>query len=235
MAGPKSLAKLLGDSHDARLMRAHTNMPGEVVSYDPATQTAAVQPLIQEVSVDEFGTATVRTLPQISNVPVMFPRSGEWFCSFPIAKGDTVLLVFAEKSIGRWREQDKLTDPGVVSMHHLSDAVAIPGLFANPRKLPDVHAENMVIGHSGGAQIHIKPDGTIHLSEENAADAVALSAPADAQIAALKTAIDAVMDLLIPYAGVSAPFVGASLTAVKATLASDIAANPLAAQNVKAT
>jgi hypothetical protein len=235
MAGLKSLAQLLGDAFDARLTRLHTALPAEVVSYDPATQTAAVQPLIKEVLIDAEGETSAHTLPQISNVPVMFPRSGGWFCSFPIAKGDTVLLVFAEKSIGRWREQDKLTDPGVVSMHHLSDAMAIPGLFANPRKLPDVHAENMVIGHSGGAQIHIKPDGTVHLSQENATSPVALATPADAQIAALKSAVDAIMDLLIPYAGVSAPFVGASLTAVKATLASDIAANPLAAQNVKAT
>lgn len=107
-------------------------MPGRVESYDAATQRASVQPLIQAARVDEDGDRISETLPVVHEVPVVFPGCGAYSITFPIAKGDGVLLVFSQGALDRWLDRGGIVDPEDDRRHSINDAIAIPGLRAAP-------------------------------------------------------------------------------------------------------
>lgn len=106
----------------------HVAMPGRVESYDPVKQRVHVQPVIRRGFTEEDGSRSTEQLPIVPDVPVVFPGSGPYSISWPIAKGDIVLLVFADQSLDRWLALGEIVDPQDDRNHTLSDAIAIPGL-----------------------------------------------------------------------------------------------------------
>lgn len=188
-----STAELLRAAMDARIANVHTALPGQVVSYDPATQTASVQPMIKRVYVDADGNEASDSLPQLLKVPVCFPRAGLTFITFPIQPGDGVLLVFAERPLDQWRTQGIEADPGDIAMHQLGDAIAIPGVFPTAQAIPvgDVSTVGIGIGRAGGPAVHITPT-VVELGGSMAVpptDFVALASLVSSALATLKTAI----------------------------------------------
>jgi hypothetical protein len=146
---------------DNRMRGLHTSMPGRVESYDAATQTCDVLPQLKRQTPDGEGGYTVEDLPVLPHVPVCFPRGGGFFLSFPLQKGDFVLVVFSERAIGNWRQKGEASNPGDLRMHSLAGAVAIPGVYPNGDALDDADGTNLVLGKDGtaGAQIEITPTG----------------------------------------------------------------------------
>lgn len=118
---------------EQRLAELHTALPGRIVRYDAQKQQADVEPLIQRKF---LVTSQIVTLPVVSNVPIVHPRSASAIIHVPVKVGDVVLLVFAERSVDRWLEQGGLTDPGDARKHSLSDAFAIPGGYPFKDALP---------------------------------------------------------------------------------------------------
>jgi hypothetical protein len=166
-------------------------MPGRVVSYDVAKQTVDVEPQIRRElrDVDDDRERVFEALPIVPSVPVCFPRFGQWFVSFPIAAGDFVMLLVADQDLTRWREQGTVVDPYLPSSHHLSDAVALPGIFPASAALEDASASDLVIGQDGGAQIHVRPDGQIHVAGD---EALALAANLAAHLDAISADLTAI-------------------------------------------
>lgn len=114
----------------------HTAFPGKVQSYDAEKQTADIVPLIRHAVPQADGSFLYEELPMLPSVPVIFPRVGEWFMAFRVAEGDTMLVMCCESAIGHWRVGDgAIQHPGDTRRHHLSHAVAIPGLFVRDRAL----------------------------------------------------------------------------------------------------
>lgn len=62
-------------------------IPGEIVSFDAATQTATIQPLYKP---RHNGAAVA--MPELLEVPVRFPRAGRGAVTFPVQPGDRVTL-----------------------------------------------------------------------------------------------------------------------------------------------
>lgn len=108
------------------LVGIHTALPAEVSKYDPSGPKVEVKPLIKKVYKDE----TILDLPVIVSVPVIFPRTGRFKITYPLEKGDGVLLVFAERSLETWLSKGTAVAPQDPRKFDLSDAVAIPGLWA---------------------------------------------------------------------------------------------------------
>ncbi len=101
-------------------------LPGVVTKYDAGKRRANIQPSIKRVFADG-GTASI---PEVTSVPVIWPSGGGGGVSFPLVKGDGVLLVFGERNLEEWasgKGGEALPLDG--RKFDLSDAIAIPGLY----------------------------------------------------------------------------------------------------------
>ena len=108
---------------DLALDDVNVSIPAEVTAYDETTQKATVQPLIKRAVVDAEGKRVVSRRPAIVNVPIVFPGGGGARLTFPILKGDTVMLLFSHASLDAWLSQGREIDPGDERRHSISDAI----------------------------------------------------------------------------------------------------------------
>src|SRR5260221_3943082 len=165
----------------------HVALPGVVQSYDPATQTASIKPMVQRVVREQDDERAVDPMPVLPAVPVVFARGGGYFMTFPLVAGDAGLLVFCERDPGPWRHTGQDSDPGDEGLHWLTGAVLYPWLETEARALP-TRPGHLVVGKEGGPELHI--DGS-HVDVGAAGgNFVALSNLVSAQLAALKSAIN---------------------------------------------
>jgi hypothetical protein len=161
-----SLEEVLRAALDQGIADVHTSLPGKVEKYDPATQKADIKPLLKKTTINEDGTELVEELPIITDVPVMFPRAGGYFISFPVQQGDFVLLVIVERSIDKYMAgQGEDTDPVDLRMHDLTDAVAFPGLYPFAKPIKDSNGNDLVLGQDEkGSQLVIKDGGAVEIT-----------------------------------------------------------------------
>jgi len=139
------------DSVYSILANVHTSLPGIIVSYDPSTNKAQVQPALNK----NF-TSGEMPMPILQNVPIVFPKN----ITFPINAGDYVLLIFSERSLDLWKSVGGQVTPTDPRKFDLSDAIAIPGLMPFTESYPDNNNQDYVINF-GGSSITIKPDGAV--------------------------------------------------------------------------
>lgn len=159
------LEELLTLAINSFLEDVHTGLPGRVDEYFPETQKANIKPLIKRRIIHEDGSELLEELPVIPDVPIAFDRTGKFFITFPVAKGDLVRLHFLERSIDNYLSGiGDDTDPDEFRRHDLSDAIAVPGLYPFRRSIKDINSVNLVMGHDeGGIQIHLTPNGTMEV------------------------------------------------------------------------
>ncbi|WAX22448.1 putative spike protein [Pseudomonas phage MiCath] len=110
----------------------NTCLPGEVVSYDPATRVAVIRPGLDK------RTADGRTIdaPEINGVPVVFTsaESCQAIICVPLAPGDQGMLHFSQRAIDSFLDGTRLpTDPRVFD---LNDCFFSPGLQATAQTIP---------------------------------------------------------------------------------------------------
>ena len=162
----------------------NTTLPAEIVSFDSETQTATVQPLIYEVYSDGISSR----LPEIDDVPVMFPSAGGGMITFPIRTGDEVLIVFSQRDIDKWSVQGGEGVPSTQHYHEYNDAIAIVGLSSNKNSLKantedvqirfddaDGEISSITLGadksisldSSSGSQVRQLSDGNIEITTAN--------------------------------------------------------------------
>lgn len=167
-----TLAELIRLAIASAQARIHVSLPGAVEAYDAARQVADVKPLLRRNLVASDGTELdAESLPILMDVPVVFPRGGGGFQSWPLAKGDLVHLVFVERSMDQWLAGDGAeSTPPDFRMHSLSDAVAYPGLYPAKRALSSADAYNLVWGFDSGLQLHFTPGGPLELRLDGTAD-----------------------------------------------------------------
>jgi len=203
-----NLAQALRRVLELRLAELHTAMPGEVVTYDAATQTADVRPLLRQRGIDELGAVVQRELPIFVAVPVVFPGGGGFRMTLPLKAGDGVLVVFAESSLERWQTSGRASDVEL-RRHHFADAVAIPGLHANTAPWLGASTDALTIGANAGPGIVMGPD-FVHLGARDvtpATEAVVLGS-------SYRSTEDAAADAV----GAAATIAATAMTAAAASL-----------------
>lgn len=164
MAEP-TLTDVLKKAIDQTLCNVHTSMPGTIESYDSATGLASVKPSLKR---KYTGEAESIEYPVISGVPVIFPRVADACLRLPIAKGDKVLLIFAERSLDLWLEKGGIVSPEDPAKFGLKDAVAIPGLFPKVDPPSPNGVDTSLEIAVGASWIEIKTDGSIHITASKA-------------------------------------------------------------------
>lgn len=175
-----TLAEVLNALRDGILRDARVSLPGRVESFDAATNTADIQPMVRETVENDDGTTSQVSLPILTGVPVMFPSGGGFRITFPIAQGDTVLLVFADRSIDAFMSQGQEGSPADQRRHSLSDAVAIPSLVSENRAWTNIEADVITIGKETGSN----------------SDFVALAAKVKSEIQALRDTVSTALSAL---------------------------------------
>lgn len=153
-----SLAKVLKDLIEAKLLEVNTAIPGKFVAYDKAKNLAQVQPVIQRKKND----GTLITVPVINNVPVYMPRSGKAILKIPVKVGDPCWIQFSQRSIDLWKLQGGITDPSDTRHHHLADAVAFPGVYPNTDQLPGEDTDLVLMNDK--SEVRLTPGGAMKIS-----------------------------------------------------------------------
>ncbi len=126
----------------------HTAMPGIVRSYDPDAQTVEVVPALLRKYVSEDKAIS---LPVLTDIPVCFPSMGSSWVLFPINPGDTVMLIFSERSLDKWHFGSGQIDPGLPHRFALKDAIAVPGLRPHgARIVRKGDASSLEVQNAGG-------------------------------------------------------------------------------------
>lgn len=168
------LASVFGVAMETLKEDLHTALPCRVESYDAAKQMVSVQPQIKKAFFDETDERQVERLPVITGVPVQFPQGGGYRITFPIAVGDTGLVLFSEASLDVWLSQGGEVDPLDDRRFHLSDGIFLPGVRSFANALTDAHSTKMTLGKEGGLQLFI--DGSkIQIGSETGAELEAVA------------------------------------------------------------
>lgn len=138
---------------DGRQATMWTALPCIVQSVNLAQMTIVAQPTIQGVTYDENNNPTYVNLPVLADVPIIFPSSGGFMITFPLAQGDEVLVLFSSRCIDAWWQQGGIQVPMEMRMHDLSDGFAIPGPKSLPNVFPSISATDLQIRNKAGTTL----------------------------------------------------------------------------------
>lgn len=193
-----TLSELIEAAIRSRVEQIEVSMPGVVVSYDAATQTATVQPGLRRTLQTIDGDRDAEEIPPIQNVPVIFPRSLAFSIHFNLQQGDGVHLIFTSRSTNEWRQLSLpgIATPGETRMHSVSSAVCYPGFFTDATPGPDTD-ESIGLPGSSFARLHF--DGEHGVSAGAGASKVALADLCAIEFGKLETALSAAPGGPIPY------------------------------------
>jgi hypothetical protein len=125
---------------EAAVKTVMTSLPGKVVSYDPATKLATVEPMVHNGN----------PIKPIPDVPVKWPRFGGYRLIGPLNVGDEVTLHFYKWDPSRFRVSGERSQ---------SNAVREAGIYAIA--VPGSETEGSAYNGGGG-------DGKLHLGIDNA-------------------------------------------------------------------
>lgn len=180
-----TLTETLEAAVDEAIGDIYSMLPGKIELYDPILQKANVKPLIKRRFVGQDGNEDADVLPVLMDVPILFPRGGGYFLTFPLVPGDNVTLLFADRSIDDFLYGDGVidTDPKDLRKYDITDAVAIPAFYPFVKNIKNVVASGAVLGKESGYQVRVGEAGVDVVTEGASASVggyVAMAAKVDA-------------------------------------------------------
>lgn len=131
-------------------------IPGIIKSFNYLEQTATIQPTIMEKIKDIEGRIIDIKLPELLDVPIVFPRSGGYSLTLPIKPGDECLVIFSDMCIDAWWASGGVQQQEEIRRHDLSDAFAIIGIWSQVKKVPSYSSTKAKLIHeASGAGVEI--------------------------------------------------------------------------------
>lgn len=192
-----SLEALVDQIGQAMRGSLHTSMPAQVVTFDPASQTATVQPTIRFARVSEGGGIEQYEPSPIANVPVAFFRAGAGSIYCEPLPGDKGLLLINERSTDEWRSAGRAdTIPADPRRFDLTDGVFLPSVStpADPLGAGARAASALVLAHAS----------SVLLGSGTATSAVALAPLIESFLTTLKIWLDTHVHI-DPLSGTTGP------------------------------
>lgn len=135
------------------------SMPATIEEYDFKTQKASVKIDMQEL----YDNNTAIDYPVLTNVPVIFPRSGGASLTMPVIRGDTCLVFFLDRDITAWLFGTDGGIPNSQRHHDLNDAVAIMGLSPFNKTSMSQNNRDVLLTYDE-SNIALKPKGEIDIN-----------------------------------------------------------------------
>lgn len=112
-----------------------TALPAQIVRVDFSTLTATVQPTIQAKTRKADGSTVFVNLPELLDVPIVFPHGGGCSLTFPLKAGDEGLVVLSSVCIDSWWQSSGVQVPFEFRHNDLSDAFFIAGCWSKPKAI----------------------------------------------------------------------------------------------------
>lgn len=152
--------------------KLNTCVPGEIMMFDPALQTAIVRCCVRLAIITDAGERKTMERCPLVDVPVLFPysTSSGFSLTYPVCPGDQCLLLFSQEGLDRWQEYGSVQDPpGTGAARHFdyTDAIAILGVIPKPWKIPQFSMD--------GVEMRNKDRSTYVHVEENKIEQKAVS------------------------------------------------------------
>ncbi len=123
-----SIIKSYVDNFETQL---NTCLFAKIKTFDSATQTATVTPLVYRA----YSDGANQPPPDIDHVPIIFPASGGGCITFPIKPDDEVLVLFFQNDTDEVWDTGKEGIPPTVRFHDYNDAVGVVGLRSKGNSL----------------------------------------------------------------------------------------------------
>mgnify|MGYP000144440260 CR=1 FL=1 len=143
------------------LTNTNCHLPAVITAYDKDTQKATVKPTVILTLRDN----TELELPVIYGVPVMMMGTSSSGLQLPVAVGDSVALMFFDRSLDRLLSTDSKVPraSGDFRNHDYNDAVALVGLSSYSEALGTDDNLNLVMNSSTEKEciITMTPNGSI--------------------------------------------------------------------------
>lgn len=153
-------------------------LPGIIEEFDVNTNLAKVKSAIQAKWYED-GKPVYKDFPIVEQVPVMIQYAPtQCLCmTLPLKKGDPCLLIFSDRMIDNFVKEfkkggnpvkpeccggaNKTTEP---RMHHLTDAICLPGLYGQPDKIKNWNPNAIEIRNSDRtAYFSLNKNGSIYM------------------------------------------------------------------------
>ncbi len=130
-------------------------MPGIIQSFDATEQTVTVQCAIRE-KFNMDGDISWQEIPLLLDVPIIFPRAGNYILTMPIQAGDECLVVFGDSCMDAWWQSGGVQNQIDCRRHDLSDGYAIVGLYSQPRRINNYSTSTAQLRNlSGSAYVEL--------------------------------------------------------------------------------
>jgi len=168
----ENLQELFIAALDGRQRELWTALPCIIQSFNTTALTCTALPQIPvPVEDPQTGANNWVNLPLLIDVPVYFPNGGGYTLTFPIAKGDEALVIFASRCIDSWWYYGRNVNPTELRMHDLSDGFAFVGIRSQTRLLTNVSATSTQLrSETGNTLIDLKETsgtGTVTVTSAN--------------------------------------------------------------------
>lgn len=153
----KELKKSLSDE-------LKVSMPAEIISIKEykGKQKIDVRPYFK----NKYPDGAELDMPIIYNVPVANLRSESAIISMPLKKGGKVMLLFSDRSLEKWLSSGKRQNPEDTRSHHISDAIAYPGLYPFSESIPLANDTDIFIKNEN-LEIRVKPNGHLQVFNQS--------------------------------------------------------------------
>jgi hypothetical protein len=142
-----------------------TNSIGFVSKWDPEKKLAEIVPVFLNFRATDGANFKFGEKP-IPDVPVLFMRGGGFSETFPLKKGDPVLMLYIMRYMDDWYASDGQTQvtPSRQDMHSESDVIAIAGLFPGGNVKGRANGKDWILSHEDGkVALILEPGGKAHV------------------------------------------------------------------------
>lgn len=127
--GRPTMDDVLNNLQDETLTTMNKANIGVIQSFDAPTQTATIQIQIKRIdSIALDGSVVYADVPVLANCPVFILFGGAGHLTFPIAKGDSCLVIFNDREIDQWFASGTPQRPITQRVHDIADGIALVGI-----------------------------------------------------------------------------------------------------------
>ncbi len=145
------------------LKSCKSSIPAKVIAFNPATQIAQVQIVMESVlqSGESF------PIPMLE-CPVVQMGDNAFFVETQITKGAEGILFFSQRCFDAWFQSGKVSRQNMIRYHNLNDCYFIAGLRSKPNTIQNHSNDGIKLRNKDNSQyIWIKSDGTGHIKLSN--------------------------------------------------------------------